>query len=286
MRFTKMHGAGNDFIVMERAELENSPLGTADTVRALCARRFGVGADGLIAVGEPRRGGDVAMEFFNSDGSSGEMCGNGARCLTRYCLESGRERDGKVRIETASGVVVGWREPDGAYSLRLADVTALRDEGVITVCGEELEVVYVELGEPALPHAVTELPQWREIPRERLFALGRALRNYEGFPKGANVTFCRVAGEDVLDAVTFERGVEDFTLACGTGCAAATAAMTARGRVSGRGVRVRFPGGELRASLRVREGGAGDIVLTGPAVTVFRGEADGGAQSNYFVGII
>ena len=130
----------------------------------------------------------------------------------------------------------------------------------------------MELGDPGIPHAVLRLSDWDEWDPDRLRALARELRFASAFSKGANVSFVNVIGPDELKAVTFERGVEDFTLACGTGCGSITAALTRLGLVSGHEVKVHMPGGTLIVSLTNDAGRIRDILLTGPTRLVFEGE--------------
>ena len=136
---------------------------------------------------------------------------------------------------------------------------------------EDVTCSYIELGFPGLPHAVVEL-DFDEMADEELFALGKKLRWSSAFPKGANVNFCKIVEADHIIAKTFERGVEDFTLACGTGASSLVAALTLMGKVSGKNVRVDMPGGILNISLTAEGNAARDIYLTGPTNIVAVGE--------------
>ena len=270
MRFVKMHGAGNDFIILDnRKQLLDRDALSALAVR-VCARHTGVGADGLMAVMPPAAGGDYAMLFFNADGSLGEMCGNGARCICRYGHDRGLAGD-RQRVETTAGLIIGERIDATRYRVRLNDPTVL--EARTARIGEtDWLCRYVELGDPGLPHALVELPDWETWDREALRALGRALRSHPVFPKGANVSFFRLLGENRIRAVTFERGVEDFTLACGTASGSLTAALTKEGRVSGREVMIEMPGGVLSVSAAKVGDRVCDLFLTGPTCLVCEGE--------------
>ena len=130
----------------------------------------------------------------------------------------------------------------------------------------------MELGRPGIPHAVLIKNDWDEMPVDELCVLGKALRYSHAFPKGANVSFVKLMGKDEVKAVTYERGVEDFTLACGTGCGSIVTALTLMGLVSGENVRVSMPGGELSVSLTRDGDTARDVYLTGPTCVVFEGE--------------
>lgn len=271
MRFTKMHGAGNDFVIlnnMDRAipEAEWSPL-----AKKLCHRRFSIGADGLIIILPPERGGDYAMRFYNSDGSPGEMCGNGARCVARYGHDHGLAGDVQ-RIETTAGLVTGWRIDETLYKVRLNDPSVLRPDVPVLRDGDTLHCAYAELGDPGIPHAVLHLEGWDDMKEAELRSLGAFLRGHPSFPRGANVTFWRSVGPNHVKTVTYERGVEDFTLACGTGAGSTAAVLRLSGEAADAPVRLDFPGGALSVSLTVTDGAVSDIFLTGPAATVAEGE--------------
>ncbi len=271
MHFVKMHGAGNDFLIIDNRSPALSREDLSALAVRLCARHTGVGADGLMAVGPARHGGDFAMLFFNADGSLGEMCGNGARCICRWGYEHALAGETQ-RVETTAGLVIGERIDEQRYRVRLNDPSVL-DSRTAHAGDTDWLCFYAELGDPGIPHAVLLLDDWDVRETDSLRSLGRALRFAPVFPKGANVSFVRVLGRDRLKAVTFERGVEDFTLACGTGCGSIAAALTREGMVSGRDVRIEMPGGELSVSLTYDAGGVRDIFLTGPTCMVCEGDA-------------
>lgn len=271
MRFTKMNGAGNDFILLDAIAEPFDESAASALARSLCDRRRSIGADGLMLVTRAEGDADYRMRFYNSDGSPGEMCGNGARCIARYGYDRGLAGDIQ-RIETTAGIVVGQRIEENLYCVRLNDPTAVETEIGIPWDGQILSVSYMELGDPGIPHAVLELPEWDMMPEDELRSLGAYIRSYAAFPKGANVTFRKRLGRDHVKAVTYERGVEDFTLACGTGAGATAAAMRLRGEIRDETLRLDFPGGELQVSLSVEEDAVCDIYLTGPTVVVAEGE--------------
>ena len=211
------------------------------------------------------------MLFYNADGSLGEMCGNGARCICRYGHDRGLAGETQ-RVETTAGLVTGTRIDACRYQVRLNDPSVIDLHRAAEAEGAAYDCAYVELGDPGLPHAVLRLPDWDARETARLRELGGALRYADAFPKGANVSFVKVVGPDELKAVTFERGVEDFTLACGTGCGSITAVLTLLGLVSGHGVSIHMPGGTLSVSLTNDAGQIRDILLTGPTRLVFEGE--------------
>lgn len=267
----KYQGAGNDFVILDNRELRLPSDRFPALARALCAFHTGVGADGLMVVVPPERGGDYGMLFFNSDGSAGEMCGNGARCICRYGHDRGLAGDTQ-RVETTAGLVVGKRIDETRYQVRLNDPTLVDLHREVTAGGAAYDCAYLELGSPALPHAVVRLDGWDDWDRDRLRALGRELRFHAAFPKGANVSFVRFLSPGRVKAVTFERGVEDFTLACGTGCGSITAALCLLGLVESNALTVEMPGGTLEVSLTRDGDRARGILLTGPTRLVFEAE--------------
>lgn len=270
MRFTKMQGAGNDFILINNIEEQIPEAQMGALAKRLCTRRISIGADGVMFVDKARADGDYRMIFYNADGGEAEMCGNGARCIARYGYEKGLA--GPVQqIETASGLVTGRRIGPSLYELQLAEPSVLELHRPVEAMGQLWDCGYVELGSPGLPHAVLMLEDWDERPREALFALGQALRQHESFPKGANVSFVKMLSPNDFKAITFERGVEDFTLACGTGCGAIALVTTLRGWASGHDTRIRMPGGELYVNF-TREPQPHTLLLTGPTVMVCEGD--------------
>lgn len=270
MKFYKYCGAGNDFVLLENFDGALKPAQLPELARRLCDRHFGVGADGLMVVEPPRAGGDCSLRFLNADGSLAEMCGNGARCLCRHCFDRGLSGDAP-RLETDAGLVVGRRLAADRYRLRLNRPSEFRQGLALPAASPAPNGVdYVVLGENGIPHAVVPLDAARlDGDRDSLRAFARALRHDAAFPKGANVNLCAVTAPDTVRLVTFERGVEDFTLACGTGVGSTVFALTRRGLVSGRGVRVLTDGGTLLADTD-----GVDLDLTGPAQRSFVGEFD------------
>lgn len=271
MRFWKMNGAGNDFLILNNLEERLPHDALPQIARVLCERHMSIGADGLMVVEAADQGGDFKMLFFNSDGTVGEMCGNGARCICRYGYETGLA--GEVqRVETTAGLVTGRRIDRRRYRVRLNDPTILRPDFPVEVDGVTWPCAYVELGSPGLPHAAVPFPGLREADEAQLRDLGRKLRHHPAFPRGANVSFYERTGEDLLYARTFERGVEDFTCACGTGAGSVAAVLTLRGAVSGHTIRVKMPGGELVIDVEREGDRITDLCLTGPTNIVCKGE--------------
>ena len=266
-----MNGAGNDFILLDERDGRLEEADLPRIARTLCERRLSIGADGLMVVSPSTEGADLRMRFFNSDGSVGEMCGNGARCICRYAYETGLAGE-RQTVETTAGIVTGERIDARQYRIRLNDPSLIHLEGEVEVDGVRWPCAYVELGDPGLPHAVVPYRGLREADEASLFELGKAIRWHEGFPKGANVNFYELIGPDHVYERTFERGVEGFTYACGTGTGSVAAVLTLRGQVSGQGVAVDMRGGRLTVDA-VREGAfITGLYLTGPTNIVAKGE--------------
>ena len=269
MKFWKMNGAGNDFLIVNNMEEKVPVEKFPDIARVLCERHLSVGADGFMGVEKSDKA-DYKMLFYNSDGSSGEMCGNGARCISRYGYENGLAGETQV-IETTAGIVTGQRISQRLYKIRLNDPGVLERRD-IEVDGVNYECYYVELGNPGIPHAVVPMKGLKSYDEARLFDLGRKMRYHEKFLKGANVNFFEIIGEDHLFERTWERGVEDFTYACGTGTGSVVAAMTLLGKVSGRNVKVDMTGGQLIIDVERTADHIDNLYLTGPTNIVCKGE--------------
>ena len=271
MRFWKMNGAGNDFIILNNME-EGLPAEAFPILaRTLCAPHRSLGADGFMVVQPAQGEGDFRMGFYNSDGSVGEMCGNGARCICRYGYETGLAGETQ-RVETTAGLVTGRRISRREYQVRLNDPTTISLQEELEAEGKTWPCAYVELGNPGLPHAVVPYPGLAGADPQALFRLGRALRNHPRFPKGANVNFYEITGPDQVLEKTYERGVEDFTLACGTGTGSVVTVLTLLGQVSGRGVQVTMAGGVLTVDVERAGDRVTGLYLTGPTNLVAKGE--------------
>ena len=267
MEFYKLSGAGNDFIILNNMTGAINPSQYEFLARVLCRRRLSVGADGLM-VAEPSERADFRMAFYNADGSAGEMCGNGARCICRYGYELGLAGEEQT-VETPSGIVTGRRLDARRYRVRLTDPTCF--DQARTAAGHTC--AYVELGHPGLPHAVVELSGLSAMTAEELRPLGKTLRWHEAFPRGANVNFYELTAPDRAVIRTYERGVEDFTLACGTGSASTALAIARRAGQKAMTVYLENPGGLLEAEIcPVSERELPALYLTGPTNIVARGE--------------
>lgn len=268
MKYTKMHGAGNSFVIIE---ISDSSQELSEIAIELCS--LGGHSDGLIAVcpyeGEDA---DFRMLFYNSDGTLGEMCGNGARCVCRYGYEHGYSEDAKcIRVMTTAGLVVGERIDECQYKIKLNDPSIVETHTLLSIDGAEYDGSYVELGKPGIPHCILEVDIKIFEDLNSLRELGRKIRYYKSFPKGANVTFASLVGENEVKAITYERGVEDFTLACGTGSGATAVILALRGVIKGNNLMVNMPGGKLDISYTKTNNDVCNIYLTGPTEYVLDG---------------
>lgn len=256
MEFWKMNGAGNDFIILDNRVLGASPDRLGRIALALCRRRFSIGADGLMAVEEGTQGGDFKMRFYNSDGSLGEMCGNGARCICRFGHDIGLAGD-VMTVETDAGLVPGWRLDENLYRVKLNNpyVLDLHRKG---------DVAYLELGHPGVPHAVAEYKGDLWADADKLLETFRALRFDPAFPKGANVNFYQLLGDGEIRILTFERGVEGYTRACGTGCGSVASVLWNKGLLPGGVLTAHNMGGTLKITIDGENRNVTSLLLEGP----------------------
>ena len=223
LEFAKMSGAGNDFIVIDdRANAIGEDA--RELAKQLCRRRISIGADGLILI-LPSARCDFRMRYWNADGTEAGMCGNGGRCVALFAHASGIAGK-KMRFESTSGTYDAEIVGENEVRLRMADPRALLLHYDIKLKGRRIELHRINTG---VPHAVLEVPDPAETP---VVELGRAIREHPRFmPEGTNVDFVRVIDGNTIELRTYERGVEDETLACGTGAVAAALVMAALGRV-------------------------------------------------------
>lgn len=269
MHYVNMHGAGNSFVIVEDPQRKLQGEELKNLALKLCKRE---NTDGMI-VAVPAEDADFGMLFYNADGSLGEMCGNGARCIARYGLERGlAPNPSNIRIRATAGLVRARKLTRALYEVRLNDPSVIDLRRFAPADGETVPCAYVELGDPGIPHAVVEVEENAFDDTDALRRRGRALRNSPAFPRGANVSFVCLTGEDRVRAITYERGVEDFTCACGTGAGAIALSLSLAGKLSGDRVAVYMPGGCLAVRLRYEGGRVSDLYLTGP--TAVTGEGD------------
>lgn len=263
--FYKIQGAGNDFILIDNQTLALSSDQLTTFAARVCTRRVSVGADTLIAVEAARDSGDFYARFFNADGSEAEMCGNGARCVARWAFETGIAKE-KMIIETIAGNVPAERLDKRTYRVQLNLPTVFEAAKTIQVDGKVVTVDYVELGNPGIPHLVVHIPDLAMTELETILDFARKLRNHPAFEKGANVNFYDLLSDQTVVERTYERGVEDFTLACGTGTGSTAYALTKKGLVKSDPVVIEVLGGQLQVNV-VED----DLYLIGDTNMVVKG---------------
>ncbi|MEN8169909.1 MAG: diaminopimelate epimerase [Pseudomonadota bacterium] len=270
LHFTKMHGLGNDFVVIDAI---NNPITFVDSqVRTLADRRFGIGCDQLLLVEHSHSMGvDFRYRIFNADGSEVQQCGNGARCFARFVRDKGLTEKDEIVVETASGVITLYIEDDGMVRVNMG-VPDFSPESLpfntqaenlvyeLELGGDVLPVGVVSLGNP---HVVMEVADIEQAPVD---SLGPQLESHPLFPERVNVGFMQVMSKGYIRLRVYERGAAE-TLACGTGACAAMAIGHRWGLLTDE-VTVSLPGGELR----IRWAGEGEeLWMTGPVSTVFEG---------------
>lgn len=273
LRFTKMQGAGNDFVVIDATR---TPIElTRDEVRRLCDRRFGVGCDQVLIVERARRAGtDFYYRIYNADGGEVQQCGNGARCFARFVHDRGLTAKLEIRVETVSGIIAPRLEPDGTVTVDMGvpefeparipfAATARALTYPLDVNGTMREISAVSMGNP---HAVQVVPDADAAP---VTTEGPLIERHARFPERVNAGYMQVVDRHAIRLRVFERGSGE-TLACGTGACAAVVSGIQRGLLDS-AVRVHTRGGDLD----IRWNGEGSpVFMTGAAVTVFEGEIE------------
>ena len=266
LEFTKMNGAGNDFVLLDN-RAGNIKL-TTEQVIHLCDRHRGVGADGVMLLVPARTGkADWAWDFYNSDGSAADMCGNGARCFARY-VQKATGQIGSFTFETAAGIIAA--SFDGArVTVNLTKPKDFKLNQSVPLASGNTTIHSLNTG---VPHAVLFVP---DADKAMVMEQGAEIRRHAHFgPRGTNVNFVQVLGKNHIRVRTFERGVEGETLACGTGVSAcAMVSARVHGFVSP--VKVQVQGGDqLEVSFKENGGEFDDVRLTGPADFAFTGQVE------------
>jgi len=279
VEFTKMNGAGNDFIIIDNREHQFSPGRLVDMAKKYCRRRFSIGADGLMVLSDSDKEGALfRMIYFNADGSSGTMCGNGARCMARYARDNGFDRREMI-FETDAGPVKAVVPDLVEHPVRIYfDPPAHFSPNIVLSCEKAAAgrpKHYIWTG---IEHLVCYVDNVETTP---VSAWGALIRSDETLaPVGANVDFAQlVAGGDETSRArvrvrTFEKGVEDETYACGTGAMAVAVVSRMLGHIQSSYVDVEMPGGLLSVGFVFEEGRVRDLYLEGPADTAYKGYLD------------
>ncbi len=257
MECLHMSGAGNDFMVIDARGCDPDFSHLALT---LCAK---TGADGFMAVDTSDKA-DFKLHFYNSDGTRGEMCGNGSRCISRFAYDHGIA-GAEMTIETDAGILSSLRLDEDHYRvmLNLPGLVDLHRQG---------DIAYVELGDPGVPHGVYHCKGLSWDQREQLRPQMRALRHAPCFPKGANINYYDWVDDSTIRILTFERGVEDFTLACGTGSGSAAVVLWLTGQLPDGRLTVENPGGTLKFEITGTDKQIRSIGMSGPAQVIGRYE--------------
>ncbi len=261
LRFTKMNGAGNDFILFDNR------TGSIDLDRnqiaQLCDRHRGIGADGVLLLENPTNRADFRMRYFNADGGEAEMCGNGARCFARFANKVGGKA--KISFETPAGVISAELKGD-LVTLRMTEPTDLQLNVDLSTADETKTVHFINSG---VPHVVIPVAKIDDVDVRRD---GAAIRHHKMFsPNGTNVNFIEKRGPNKIAIRTYERGVEDETLACGTGIVASALIFAASEKSSSPITVLARGGDELQVGFEKVEGSFRNVTLTGPAEFVFEG---------------
>ena len=260
VQFFKYQGTGNDFVVMDNREGTWEEGLDQGLVAHLCDRKFGIGADGLMLLNHSPNS-DFAMQYYNSDGRESTMCGNGGRCLVAFAHKLGMG-NGTYHFEAVDGMHRAEMEAPGLVRLQM-----LRPKGTKSL---QEDLMWIDTGSPHVVQFLSQgLRDW-DVPTE-----GRRIRNSPDFlPGGTNVNFVEIESEDILSVRTYERGVEDETLSCGTGVtAAAYLHMYRMGKMNDR-IQIQTPGGVLYVEIEDLGGENEAVYLIGPAVCVFNGKID------------
>lgn len=278
MRFSKMHGLGNDYVVIDclRQEANLPERRLPQLAREMSDRHFGVGSDGIVLI-LPSKSAHFRMRIFNSDGSEAEMCGNGVRLFAKYVYERKLTRRTELEIETLAGIirprlqirsgeVLAVKVDMGAPRLDRKEIPMRGKPGQVInerlrVLGERFEVTCVSMGNP---HCVLFVDDVDQFPVERI---GPAIENHDSFPRRTNVEFVQVLSPTELRMRVWERGAGE-TLACGTGASASLVAANLTGRAERKAV-VHLRGGDLKVSWAPA---SNHVFITGPAEEVFSGE--------------
>jgi len=271
IKFTKMQGAGNDFMVIDG--ITQSISLSADTINKLAHRQFGIGFDQLLLV-ESSAVADFKYRIFNADGSEVSQCGNGARCFVRFVVDQGLTTKSEISVETASGIITPKLEAHGLVTVNMGaprfkpDSIPFIAESVanrysLDVNNQSLDISAISMGNP---HAVLVVDDVEAAP---VLPLGSTIEHHPRFPERVNVGFMQIVDEHHIKLRVFERGSGE-TLACGTGACAAAVAGIQLGELSSP-VKVSARGGELSIAW---QGADAPVMMTGPAITVFTGEVD------------
>ena len=265
LHFTKMNGAGNDFILIDN-RTGHVHLDRPQIAR-LCDRYRGIGADGILLLEKASNHADFRMRYFNADGGEAEMCGNGARCFARFANKVAGSKE-KISFETPAGVISAKLAGD-LVTLQMTEPTDLRLKTTLRVMDENKTVHFINSG---VPHVVISVLQLDDVDVQ---GAGSAIRHHKMFsPKGTNVNFLEKRGPKKIAVRTYERGVEAETLACGTGIVASALVFAATENAASPITVIARGGDELRVGFEKSDTAFRNVTLTGPAEFVFEGSIE------------
>lgn len=265
--FTKMVASGNDFILILKENLSALRIPLSILAKSICERRFGIGADGILVLAKSKVA-NIKMRIFNADGSEAQMCGNGARCVALYTKEHFFPNSSKITIETKAGIIKSEIKKD-LVKIKLTDPKNIKLNLPLKVNGRLIRVNFINTG---VPHTVIFTQGLEKIDVK---TIGRAIRYHQKFkPAGTNVDFVEVLKTDLIKIRTYERGVEDETLACGTGAVASALITNYRLLIKNcRCIYVKTYSGEvLKVYFERKENTFKNVWLEGKAKIIYKGE--------------
>jgi diaminopimelate epimerase len=273
--FTKMSGAGNDFIVIDVNKHPDFLL-NPDTISKLCNRRNGIGADGVITISD-LKGYDFKMDYYNADGSTRTLCGNGARCAIKFAQVSNRLKNGKASFISSEDAYTGEILNEEKVKFNLNEPQSIT-KNVVDAGNQNINYYFANTGSP---HVVINIEEILKDPKNNksfysdmnevpVVKIGREIRYHKNFPGGTNVNFIKIVGEKILIR-TYERGVEDETLACGTGAAASAVISSIFYNLKSPIVLLTRGGDKLTVNFRIEKDNITNLSLSGPAKIIYTG---------------
>lgn len=277
IKFTKMNGLGNDFVVLDYVEYQKSGMEKAELAAKLCDRHFGIGADGLMIIHENTDNADIGWYFYNSDGSVAQMCGNGIRCFAKYVRAQGLVDKDEFSVDTLAGIIVPKINNDGTVTVNM-NKPVLSCEKIpvneksnlnfeIEACGEKFIANAVSMGNP---HCIIFTDR---DTKAAALKYGSEIENNPVFPEKTNVEFIKILSRSEINLDVWERGCGN-TLACGTGACASVVAGILNGVLDNK-VKVNLPGGQLTIEWNgSKDDVTQNVYMTGPATFSFVGEID------------
>lgn len=275
--FTKMSGAGNDFIVIDRSKYPDFLFNTG-IITKLCDRRNGIGADGVIAISDLENY-DFKMDYYNSDGSTKTLCGNGARCAIKFAQTSNRLKNGKASFVANEDIYSGEILTNEIVKFNLNTPKNISGNLIVDVAGQSINYYYANTGSPHVVIKIEEIlsepsnknSSYTDINEVPVFEIGREIRYHKYFlPGGTNVNFVKITGEKILIR-TYERGVEDETLACGTGAVASAVISSLFFNIEPPVALLTRGGDELVVNFKVEKNDIMNLSLSGPAKITYTG---------------